>query len=944
VKVWKSSFSTGLLAILAAAFLISGPTVFASPIGWWKFDEGNGTTAYDSAGSHNGTITGAAWTTEGKSSSALHFDASGDYVRISGLEPGYQWTFAAWVKSDVNISFLNPPRNNILLYSSQCRIDLGINDMVHQGNLSFAIPLCGTLYSNKNSWKANEWYHITCTWAGPTKAIYVNGVLDNSEDHLYINSGVWIITYIGGKSTESSGSFDGVIDDVRIYNRALSAGEIEELYHKAFAPHPADKATNVNPNVVLSWSLGENAASHDVYFGTDFNDVNNANTSSPEYMGNFDVNSFDPGGLEYWTTYYWRIDEVNSPDVWKGDVWSFKTIGPVIGLSTTQFEFYAHEDGENPADQILGIYNSGAGTLNWKINEDCSWLSVEPNSGSSTGETDNVNLSVNTSGLAIGSYSCNLTISDGSAANSPQTVGVNLYIGDADGQLHVPSEYPTIQAAIDIALDGDIVIVAPDTYTGSGNRDLDFKGKAITVRSADPNDPNIVAATIIDCQNLGRGFYFYSGENAGSVLNGFTITNGYSTYGGGIYCNDSSPAITNCTFSGNSADVEGGGMSNSNSSPTITSCTFTGNSVSYDHPNSGGGMYNASSNPTIINCIFSSNSSYLGGGIWNTSSNPTITNCTFSGNSAESGGGIYNYNSSRPTITNCTFSGNSVSYGGGGVTNYNNSNPTITNCIIAGNSASGDGGGMFNGESSNPTVTNCTFSGNSASTGGGMSNGFGNPTVTNCTFSDNSASTGGGMCNDYFSNPTLANCILWGNTAPDGSQIYNTGASSRVVTFSDVQGGYPGIGNIDADPCFVDADANDYHLKSQGWRWDTKRSRWTYDDVTSRCIDAGNPGSPLGDELLSIPDDPDNIWGQNLRIDMGAFGGTAEASIPPYDWVLLSDLTNDGLVDLKDYAFQAADWLISADQQPGDLDRDSLVDISDLTLFVEDWLGQTTWY
>jgi hypothetical protein len=75
-----------------------------------------------------------------------------------------------------------------------------------------------------------------------------------------------------------------------------------------------------------------------------------------------------------------------------------------------------------------------------------------------------------------------------------------------------------------------------------------------------------------------------------------------------------------------------------------------------------------------------------------------------------------------------------------------------------------------------------------------------------------------------------------------------------------------------------------------------------------------------------------------------AFGGTAEASMPPYDWALLADLTNDGLINLTDFAFQAADWLNSADRQPGDLNRDSLVDISDLALLVDDWLEQTAWY
>ena len=76
----------------------------------------------------------------------------------------------------------------------------------------------------------------------------------------------------------------------------------------------------------------------------------------------------------------------------------------------------------------------------------------------------------------------------------------------------------------------------------------------------------------------------------------------------------------------------------------------------------------------------------------------------------------------------------------------------------------------------------------------------------------------------------------------------------------------------------------DYHLKSEGWRWDSVRGRWDYDDVTSRCIDAGNPGSSLENELLIIPSDPDNIWGENIRINMGAYGGTSEASMPPYNW------------------------------------------------------------
>ena len=286
------------------------------------------------------------------------------------------------------------------------------------------------------------------------------------------------------------------------------------------------------------------------------------------------------------------------------------------------------------------------------------------------------------------------------------------------------------------------------------------------------------------------------------------------------------------------------------------------------------------------------------------------------------GGGIYCYTNSSPTITNCIISGNTADGWGGGIYCYGNCSPKITNCIITGHMVAKDGGGIY-----------CC----------------GKPIITNCTIAGNTAGEYGGGIYCYKSNPPITNSILWGDTP---QEIY-VSSGAPVVTYCDVQSGWSGKGNIDADPCFVEPgywDANgiwvegDYHLKSEGWRWDIKRSRWTYDDVTSRCIDAGNPGSPLGDELLSVPDDPNNIWGENLRIDMGAFGGTAEASMPPYDWAILGDLTNDGLVNLEDYAFQVADWLNSADQQPGDLNRDSLIDISDLALLVEDWLRQTTWH
>ena len=188
--------------------------------------------------------------------------------------------------------------------------------------------------------------------------------------------------------------------------------------------------------------------------------------------------------------------------------------------------------------------------------------------------------------------------------------------------LRVPKDYSTIQAGIDAAVDGDVVLVANGTYTGYGNKNLDFKGKAITVMSE--NGPDW---TIIDCEYDGRGFYFQSGEDSLSRLEGFTIQNGYDDKGGGIYCENSSPTITNCTITGNKADYyDGGGIYCVSSSPIITNCTITGNEAKYSY----------------------------GGGFYLDGSSPTITNCTITGNTAgDNGGGIYYYNNSSPTITNC---------------------------------------------------------------------------------------------------------------------------------------------------------------------------------------------------------------------------------------------------------------------------------------------------
>ena len=566
----------------------------------------------------------------------------------------------------------------------------------------------------------------------------------------------------------------------------------------------------------------------------------------------------------------------------------------------------------------------------------------------------------------------------------------------------VPSEYPTIQAAIYDSNDGDIVAVADGTYTGDGNRDIDFFGKAITVCS-EKGPMNC----IIDCQGTTiephRGYHFHSQENEHSILKGFTIINGYANkLGGAIYCDYSSPAIMNCIFKGNASGLKGGAVHSTGSKPRLTNCIFSENTAQ-----GGGGLHTSA--------------------VYGSDQGPIMVNCTFTKNFANNergGGGVYCDSTGRTTLNSCILRDNKFKYGGGQNAQVYLPNPVVNYCCIEGLTGSLGGtdnidadplfadanggdyhlrygspcinagtnnppGGLpetdldgnpriingivdmgayeferiwhvdgVNGDDNNDGLSPETafatiqkgidsaededvvwvypgvyqetidflgkaimvksaedaavleaqdyfavlfYSGedhNSVLKNFVVRNSFiaiflegSSPTISNVTVADNAF----GIAAYAGAEPDISNSIFWNNIYGD---LF--GCEAR---YSCIQEAGEGQGNLNIDPLFAAPENGDYHLLSRRGRYWPEHNVWVLDDVISPCIDGGDPNADYFNE-------PRPNGG---RVNMGAYGGTAYASMKEMRWVH-SDINHDGWVNMIDFAKLAENWLT---YQPG---------------------------
>jgi hypothetical protein len=658
----------------------------------------------------------------------------------------------------------------------------------------------------------------------------------------------------------------------------------------------------------------------------------------------------------------------NSPQV---VTMTLDVLRPEISVSPSPVNFECDVDEPNVLTQTLQISNIGYDTLNWSITENCNWLSVSPASGQSQVDPSDATVTVDTAGLEVGLHRCDLSITDDNASNSPLIVPVTLHVYRV-GERHVPIEYPTIQEAIDAAINGDHVIVHPGRYFGNGNEFIDFEGKEIVLRSIDPTDPESVDQTILIPDFLPI-FSFNGHDYHSSVIDGLTIAgeeNGeryqHEGFGIAIDCYASnSPLVRNCVF----RDLVGEAVVYGNhSTMRFENCRFIDNALWYSVLMSGGAGSMGEDSLSLKNCLIANNILFLDGQQFGSTciyvyfASLQMDGCTLAHNFAKS------YLDSRNNRTG--FPGIFAS----------DSPVSIKNSIVWGNE----------GIPENNLNRQIVFYR------------FGQPSELSEPWVSVSQSD-----------------IQYGEDQilllpdPDSFETYMETRELPDPNLNDPNWIRWEIGNMDADPLFsrepddggdgwfpdlrgvgyssfYNNIPGDYHLKSESGRfgfaradfnWDKQVDlvdfsmmaqwwnmsvysypewhhldmdggnmvinevellafledylqprvfgEWATDDVTSPCIDAGD-ASDIGWQS--------ELWPHGGRVNMGAYGGTPQASLSLNTVGNPADLNHDDAVDLIDWSLWADDWMDERVLLDSDFDGSNIVDSNDLGIFLDNWL------
>ncbi len=407
----------------------------------------------------------------------------------------------------------------------------------------------------------------------------------------------------------------------------------------------------------------------------------------------------------------------------------------------------------------------------------------------------------------------------------------------------VPSEYPTIQAAIDASSYGDVVLVAAGTYDDCIHQcsPTDTTKAVVVMKSGVALKGEGTGATLIEVRGRGRGIHCEGVTEA--TIEGITVVGAWAvTYGAGIYCFDgSSPTIRDCVVRDNG---DGGIIVRANSHPSISNVTLLRN-VGKE----GGGLFVDDNCNVVLNaCIVDSNAAPSGGGIFIRTSSPQILNCLIRGNSinlANGLGGGLTIKASTPTITNCQILNNVSSASGGGIW-FEESTCTLSGCTIQGNRTTatlGPGGGLFIDFNSDVTLEDCLIARNRVegtefwSDGGGVrAFGAAGLTIRRCTIAANSAAGGlGGGVSTNGCFPIIEQSIIANNGPGAGLYCDDEMGGSFTVSCTDIYGNAGGntICGTDAgnnfylNPLFCDLANNHFRLQP-----------------SSPCLPGAHPGGP----------------------------------------------------------------------------------------------------
>lgn len=532
-------------------------------------------------------------------------------------------------------------------------------------------------------------------------------------------------------------------------------------------------------------------------------------------------------------------------------VYEFNPDRPTLAVSFRDELHACPLGGADPEPLTLGIRNAGGGMLSWVLSEDCPWLTCTPMSGASSGEINAVMLTVDTASLPHGDHVATLTITAPGALEETTTLTFTLR---RCGTLHVPHDYAGVGAAVEAAVDGDLVLIADGTYSGAHNRQIDLAGKSITIASAS-GDPNLC---VLSCDGGNYGLRFTPEHGPAATVSGITVSH---VGGPGLLLESHATAvITNCQI----RDCGRGLLLNHETKAILSNCVIANNGGGFDVQNSG--------SIDCSNCVISGN----GGAVYHTeecfcfagSNAFRFDNCLFSDNHECRGGAIL-----VEQVTSVTIE--------------------LRNCILTGNTASEVGGALYI-EGGFLYAYNTIFWGNEAPVGPQISLPHGRLVLNRCDLAGGVAAIDADSDDITWSNLIDVNPLFTNPAAGDyrllpGSPCIDAGDNTLVsADWADIDGDGDTTERIPLDlagqPRFADDPA-------------TADTGVAAPPLYMAIVDLGAyelPGPALGD----LDGDGDADFADAL-VWAGCFAGPAVDLAPGCS---LADLSGDADADLDDFS------------------------------------------